>query len=58
VSPALQVAITEFMALQGSYFYYQSEFDPGSAPLPEGLDATRSRQGVKVGLTFWVPLIR
>lgn len=58
VTPSVQVAVTEMVALQASYFFYRYQFDPGAAALPEGFDSRRSRQGVRLGLTFWVPLVR
>lgn len=58
VTPSLQVGITEFMALQASYFYYRYQFDQGAAELPVGFQDRRSRQGFRVGLSVWLPLVR
>ncbi len=46
------------LALQGSYFYYRYQFDEGAAALPEGLAPESTRQGVRVSLVVWLPLVR
>lgn len=53
----VRLALTDKLALFAQYFYYQYNFDPTIAEqvivAPE-----LERQGVRVGLTFWLPLVR
>jgi hypothetical protein len=58
VTPSFQFALTSYLALDASYFYYWYEFDEGAAPLPEGFLPRYDRQGFRVGLSAWVPLLR
>ena len=53
-----QVRLDRDLALQGSYFYYRYKFDEGRRPLPEGIVDRQARQGVRVGLSVWLPLMR
>jgi hypothetical protein len=55
-SVTLGVAITDSVsATAGYYYYYHRYSDPGA--LPEGFPAEYDRHAVRVGLTFWVPLV-
>lgn len=52
----MRVALSRSVALFGQYFYYHYLFATQidlPALTPQGID----RQGVRVGLTFWVPII-
>lgn len=57
VTPSFQFALLRSLALQASYFYYHYRFDEGGAPLPLGFLPEYSRQGFRVGLSLWVPLL-
>ncbi len=54
---SLQFAITENLALEGRYFYYQYDFD-NQLFLPDGLMRDLDRHGVQVGLVVWLPVLR
>lgn len=58
VTPALQFALTSYLAVEASYFYYRYRFDEGAAVLPDGFLPRYERQGFRVGLSTWVPLLR
>jgi hypothetical protein len=58
VTPAIQYALTANLAAQASYFYYWYEFDEGALPLPPGFSPRNERQGFRVSLTTWIPLLR
>lgn len=55
-SARLQWAFNEHWRLEGIYSYYQYEFG-SDVPLPPGLLPNVSRQSVRVGLSFWLPII-
>jgi hypothetical protein len=57
VSPVAQFALTRNIAAQATYYYYRYHFDQGVPSLPEGFLPRYSRQGFRVGLSVWVPLI-
>jgi hypothetical protein len=57
-TPSFQFALTSYLAVDASYFYYWYKFDEGAAPLPEGFLPRYDRQGFRVGLSAWVPLLR
>jgi hypothetical protein len=53
----LRYALGRSVALFASYLYYVYEFQartPSSATVPPALE----RNGVRVGLTLWLPLLR
>jgi hypothetical protein len=50
-------ALARYVALFARYLYYQYEFGP-DVPLDPGLARSLDRQGVRVGVTASVPLIR
>jgi len=54
-SAQVRFALTRGLALFGSYYYYMHEFG-ASVQLPRGVVSSLDRQGVRVGLTTWVPL--
>ena len=54
-SAQIRTAITQSLAAYGTYYYYLQDFDAGVA-LPPGVVRDLSRQGVRVGLTTWLPL--
>ncbi len=54
---SLQYALTGNMALEGRYFYYHYNFD-NRLFLPDGLMRDLDRNGVQVGLVFWLPVLR
>ena len=56
-SAQARYALGQFVALFARYIYYQYEFDEG-IPLDPGLARTLDRQGIRVGLTASLPLIR
>ena len=51
----VRTAITQNLAAYGNYYYYLQDFNAGVA-LPPGVVRDLSRQGVRIGLTTWVPL--
>ena len=53
----LQYAVTRNAAAFVQYLYYTYDFDQ-SVTLPEGVAPMLERQGVRAGLSFWVPLLR
>lgn len=56
-SARVQWALTSKLALFTDYLYYRYKFD-GSYALPSGLSPNFNRQGVRVGLTTLLPLIK
>ena len=56
-SAQARYALTSFLALYARYIYYQYEFGE-DIPLEPGLPRSLDRQGVRVGLTTTIPLIR
>lgn len=58
VTPGLQFALTSWLAMEAGYFYYRYRFDEGAAVLPEGFRPRFERQGFRVGLATWLPLLR
>ena len=55
-SAQLQVALTRNIATFAQYFYYRYFYE--ETRLPSGVPPKFDRQGVRFGLTFWVPLLR
>lgn len=53
----LRFALSRLLATYGEYFYYHYEFPP-HVSLPAGLPRSLDRQGARVGLSFWLPLLR
>lgn len=56
-SAVLQYAVTSNTAAFVQYLYYTYDFDQ-SVTLPEGVAPMLERQGVRAGLSLWVPLLR
>jgi hypothetical protein len=56
-SSQLRVALTKNLAAFANYLYYSYQYDR-NAPLPTGYARTFDRQGIRVGLTLWCPLLR
>ena len=56
-SARLDVALTHQLALYGEHFYYRYQF-ASAAGLPGLLTMGLKRQGARVGLTLWTPLVR
>ena len=54
---SVRVALTRTIATNVEYLYYYYDFAPGSGLQP-GLPNRVNRNSVRVGLTFWVPIIR
>ncbi len=52
-----QYALSSYMALSANYTYYRYWF-ADAVPLPTGLNRGLNRQSVRVGLSFWLPLVR
>jgi hypothetical protein len=48
-------ALNRFMAAQISYLYYDHDF-ANAVRLPRGFPQQLDRQGVRFGLTVWLPL--
>jgi hypothetical protein len=53
----VRVALVRHVALFAEYFYFHYLFDQGTV-LPVGVARGLDRQGVRGGVTFWVPLLR
>ncbi|HSK08254.1 MAG TPA: hypothetical protein VK911_01660 [Vicinamibacterales bacterium] len=53
----IQVAVTRMTALYVNYFYYHYQFDEG-VPMPPGMGRGLDRNGIRGGLTLWLPLLR
>lgn len=56
-SASIRHALSRFVALDANYFFYRYDFDR-AAGLPSGLAPALDRQGVRVGLVVWLPLLR
>ncbi len=56
-SAQAQYALGRFVALFARYIYYRYEFDE-DIPLDPGLARSLERQGIRVGVTTSLPLIR
>jgi hypothetical protein len=52
----LQAALSRNIAAFVQYFYYRYFYE--ETVLPIGLPSEFDRQGVRFGLSFWVPLLR
>jgi hypothetical protein len=52
----LRRSLTRTLAAYVEYYFYHYNFDEGTVR-PVGLPATFARNGVRVGLTLWIPLI-
>jgi hypothetical protein len=53
-----QYALLQILAADFSVYSYKYDFDDGSIVLPGGLPGQFERQGVRAGLSLWLPLIR
>jgi hypothetical protein len=53
----VQVGLVQQVALFANYFYYHYLFDQGTV-LPLGVPQGLDRNGIRVGVTMWVPLLR
>jgi hypothetical protein len=53
----VQFAAARYVAMYADYFYYHYKFDD-RVPLPPGLARAIDRNGVRVGLNLWQPLLR
>ena len=53
----VRVALNRTLAAYAQYFYYRYGFDNGVA-LPGGLPSALGRQGLRVGISGWLPLHR
>ncbi len=51
-----QFALFRWMAIFTEYSYYHYDFDP-SVVLPIGMNRGLDRQGVRIGVNLWVPVI-
>ena len=58
VTPTAQYALTSNLALSATYYFYRYYFEDGAAPLPDDLPQRASRQGFRVALSVWLPLVR
>jgi hypothetical protein len=56
VSARLQGAISRLLAAYVEYLIYRYEFEP-DAVRPPGVPQLMNRQGVRVGLNLWLPLV-
>jgi hypothetical protein len=56
-SARLQYALSANMAAFAQYFFYHYTFDEG-VDLPPGYLPGQDRQGVRVGINCWIPLLR
>jgi hypothetical protein len=56
-SARMQYGITRMLAASGEYFYYRYDIGSG-VTLPAGVALFRERQGVRGGLTVWLPFVR
>jgi hypothetical protein len=55
VSAQIRTAITRNIAAYASYFYFLSDFG-GDVALPPGVPRYVDRNGVRAGITAWLPL--
>jgi hypothetical protein len=55
-SARVRRALTRNLAAYFEYLFYRYDLDDG-ADRPRGLPQTFSRNGVRVGLSLWLPLI-
>lgn len=53
----LRIALNRILSVHAQYLYYHYDFDR-AAPLPFGVAPTLNRQGIRVGLSGWLPLLR
>jgi hypothetical protein len=53
----LRFALSRFLSLDTQYFYYRYGFAEG-VDLPFGLPSGLNRNGVRIGLTGWLPLVQ
>jgi hypothetical protein len=53
----VRYAVTRTLAVFGEYFYYFYDIQNGALLLP-GMPPGLKRNGVRVGLTFWMPTVR
>ncbi len=53
----MRVALGRLLSADAEYFYYRYRFD-SNVQLPSGLPSNLNRQGVRVGLSGWMPLVR
>jgi hypothetical protein len=52
----IRFAVSRTLAIYGGYLYYFYDFPPGV--LAPGIPPSLERNGIRVGLTLWVPAIR
>jgi hypothetical protein len=52
----IRFAVSRTVAVYGGYLYYFYDFPPGA--LTPGIPPSLERNGIRVGLTLWVPAIR
>jgi hypothetical protein len=52
-----QLAATRWLAFYADYFFYHYKFAPGVV-LPFGIGRGLDRNGVRVGVNLWAPLLR
>ena len=52
-----EVAVSHRLALYAEHFYYNYRFDNGVG-LPALLTTGLNRQGARIGLTVWTPLVQ
>jgi hypothetical protein len=50
-------ALTRHLAAHAEYLYYYYDFR-GNAQLPLGMPSTLDRNGIRLGVTLWVPAVR
>jgi hypothetical protein len=53
-----QYAFTQYLAADFSAYSYKYDFEDQSITLPGGLPGRFNRQGVRAGLSLWLPLLR
>jgi opacity protein-like surface antigen len=53
----VRVGLVRYLALDAEYAYYHYLFDEGSL-LPPGVSRGLNRNGIRAGVTVWVPLLR
>lgn len=56
-SARVRVALSHYAAISGEYLFYHYRFDQPTA-LPQGFPPSLNRQGARIGLDLWLPLIR
>jgi hypothetical protein len=54
----LRFGVTSALAPYIEYLYYFYDFRGSARELPDGLPQRLERNGIRVGLTLWIPLLR